>query len=237
MKLKCLIVEDEPVARSGIEEYVKDVSFLELIASCESALEATACLTENKIDLILLDIRLPRVSGIDFLKSRKNPPLIIFTTAYSEYALESYSLNVIDYLVKPIPFERFLKAVQKAYDYQLLLQQAEPSGGADYFFIKVDQQFEKVMYADVLYIEAMQNYCIVHTSTRKLITYHTLGGFEKQLPEKLFMKVHKSFIVAIEKISALDGHEIKIGNAQIPVSRSLKEEVMKRVMGNKLFKR
>ncbi len=236
MKLKCLIVEDEPIARKGMEEYVHDISFLELQGSCESALSATTILSENMIDLMLLDIRLPRVSGIDFLKSIKHPPLVIFTTAYSEYALESYSLDVVDYLVKPIHFERFLKAVQKAYDYQSLVHQAgsiEP----DYFFIKADHQFEKVTYPDVLYIEAMQNYCIVHTTSRKLITYHTLSGLEKQLPEKLFLKVHKSFIVAIEKVTALDGHELKIGNAQIPVSRSLKEDVMKKVMGNRLFKR
>jgi DNA-binding LytR/AlgR family response regulator len=236
MKLKCLIVEDEPIARKGIEEYVNDIPFLELVGSCESALPAGTILSENKIDLMLLDIRLPRTSGIDFLKSINNPPLVIFTTAYSEYALESYSLDVIDYLLKPIPFERFLKAVQKAYDYQLLLHQAG-STEPDYFFIKVDHQFEKVLYSNVLYIEAMQNYCIVHTTSRKLITYHTLSGLEKQLPEKLFLKVHKSFIAAIEKVTALDGHDLKIGNAQIPVSRSLKEDVMKKVMGNRLFKR
>lgn len=237
MKLKCLIVEDEPIARKGMEEYVHDISFLELIGSCESALAATPFLSESKIDMMLLDIRLPRVSGIDFLMSIKSPPLVIFTTAYSKYALESYALDVIDYLVKPIPFERFLKAVQKAHDYQSLVHQAESTPDPDYFFIKVDHQFEKVLYSNVLYIEAMQNYCIVHTTSRKLITYHTLSGLEKQLPEKLFLKVHKSFIVAIEKVTALDGHELKIGNAQIPVSRSLKEDVMKKVMGNRLFKR
>jgi DNA-binding LytR/AlgR family response regulator len=184
---------------------------------------------------MLLDINMPHVTGIEFLKSLERPPMIIFTTAHPDYALESYSLDVLDYLVKPIMFDRFQKAAQKAYDYQLL--RASSMSSPDFFFIKCDHVFEKVHFNDVLYVEAMQNYCILHTPARKLIAYITLSGLEDKLPKANFMKVHKSFIVSLDKITALDGNDLFINKAQIPVSRSLKDEVMSRVMGDNLFKR
>jgi DNA-binding LytR/AlgR family response regulator len=236
MKLNCLIVDDEPLARKGMEEYLKEISFLQLTGSCENAVKASAYLNDSKVDLMLLDIQMPKLSGIEFLKTLKNPPLVIFTTAFSEYALESYSLDVIDYLVKPIPFDRFLKAVQKAFDFHTLRLKAG-SENENFFFIKCDHKFEKVNYTDVLYVESMQNYCIIHTADRKLITYITLSGLEEQLPPTRFLKVHKSFIVSLEKIKALDGHDILIGNARIPISRSIKDEVTAKIMGNHLFKR
>jgi DNA-binding LytR/AlgR family response regulator len=207
-----------------------------LYGSCENAVKASAYLNEGNIDLMLLDIQMPRLSGIEFLKTLKNPPSVIFTTAFSEYALESYSLDVIDYLVKPIPFDRFLKAVQKAFDFHTLRLKAG-SETENFFFIKCDHKFEKVNYHEVLYVESMQNYCIIHTNDRKMITYITLGGLEEQLPSTRFLKVHKSFIVSLEKINALDGHDILIGNARIPISRSIKDEVTAKIMGNHLFKR
>lgn len=237
MKLNCLIVDDEPLARKGMEEYVKEVAFLQLAGSCENAMKASGHLNEGNIDLMLLDIQMPKLSGIEFLKTLKNPPLVIFTTAFSEYALESYSLDVIDYLVKPIPFDRFLKATQKAFDFYLMKQKAGPETAQAFFFIKCDHKYEKVNYADVLYVEAMQNYCIIHTAERKLITYITMTGLEEQLPHERFLKVHKSFIVSIEKVKALDGSEIVIGNARIPISRSIKDDVVSKIMGNNLFKR
>jgi DNA-binding LytR/AlgR family response regulator len=235
MKLNCLIVDDEPMARKGLEEYVKDVSFLEHAGSCENALKATEFLRQKTVDLMLLDINMPHVTGIEFLKSLERPPMIIFTTAHPDYALESYSLDVLDYLVKPIMFDRFQKAAQKAYDYQLL--RASSMSSPDFFFIKCDHVFEKVHFNDVLYVEAMQNYCILHTPARKLIAYITLSGLEDKLPKANFMKVHKSFIVRLDKITALDGNDLFINKAQIPVSRALKDEVMSRVMGDNLFKR
>jgi len=235
MKLNCLIVDDEPMARKGLEEYVNDIPFLEHAGSCENALKAKESLQQNKVDLMLLDINMPHVTGIEFLKSLKTRPMVIFTTAHPDYALESYSLDVLDYLVKPVMFNRFEKAAQKAYDYHLLRASSMPS--PDFFFIKCDHVFEKVFFNDVLYLEAMQNYCILYTPTRKLIAYITLTGLEEKLPKTNFLKVHKSFIVNLEKITALDGNDLFIGKAQIPVSRSLKEDVMKRVMGDNLFKR
>jgi DNA-binding LytR/AlgR family response regulator len=236
MKLNCLIVDDEPLARKGMEEYVKEIAFLQLAGSCENAVKASAYLNEGKIDLMLLDIQMPKISGIEFLKTLKNPPLVIFTTAFSEYALESYSLDVIDYLVKPIPFDRFLKAVQKALDFHTLKLNAVTETD-NFFFIKCDHKFEKVVFSDVLYVESMQNYSIIHTSERKLIAYITLSGLEEQLPSARFLKVHKSFIVSLEKVTALDGHDILIGNARIPISRGIKDEVTAKIMGNHLFKR
>jgi len=237
MKLNCLIVDDEPLARKGMEEYVKEVEFLQLAGSCENAVKASAFLNDGHVDLMLLDIQMPKLSGIDFLKTLKNPPLVIFTTAFSEYALESYSLDVIDYLVKPIPFDRFLKAVQKAFDFYTLKQKVSSDSTPNFFFIKCDHKFEKVNYTDVLYVEAMQNYCIIHTPERKMIAYITMTGLEEQLPKDRFLKVHKSFIVSLEKIKSLDGSEIVIGNARIPISRGIKDEVVNKIMGNNLFKR
>ncbi len=235
MKLTCLIVDDEPIARKGLTEYVNDVPFLTLAEVCESAAKADNILQHQPVDLMLLDIHMPGITGIEFLKSLQNPPLVIITSAYPDYALEGYALDVIDYLVKPIVFERFQKAVQKAFDYHSLKAAATPS--PDYFFIKCDRMFEKVQYRDVLYIEAMQNYCIVHTPVRKFITYITLSTLEARLPETKFLRIHKSYIAALEKITALDGNDITIGSVQLPVSRSLKTGVMKKVLGNNVLKR
>lgn len=233
--MTCLIVEDEPMARKGLTEYVKDIPFLQLAGTCENARKAYAFLQHQHVDLMLLDIHIPGITGIEFLKSLQNPPLVIITTAHPDYALESYELDVIDYLVKPMLFERFSKAVHKAFDFYSLRQAATPA--TDYFFIKCDRVFEKVHYADVFYIEAMQNYCIVHTASRKLITYITLSALETKLPETRFIRIHKSYIAAIEKITALDGNGITISTVQLPISRTLKPDVLKRILGNNLFKR
>ncbi len=234
MKLNCLIVDDEPLARKGLEEYVQEISFLRLSGSCDSAIKASAFLEQNPIDLMLLDIRMPKLSGIDFIRTLKNPPLVIFTTAYSEYAVESYSLDVIDYLLKPISHERFLKAAEKALDYYSLKQKSGSGSLIDYFFIKSDHKFEKINFSDIRYVEAMQNYCILHIQSRKLISYITLTHLLEKLPADRFMKVHKSFIVSLEKISTLDGNTLILGTSRIPVSRSLKTEIMNRIKENLL---
>lgn len=244
MKINCLIVDDEPMARKGMEEYVREIDYLNLVASCESASKASSFITEGKVDLLLLDIQMPKLSGIDFLKTLSNPPMAIFTTAYSEYALEGYSLDVLDYLVKPVAFDRFLKAIQKAHDFYRLKHsdiKTEHEGNvaneADYFFVKCNGKYEKIFFNEVLFAESLQNYVIIHTKTKKLITYLTLSGLEKQLPSDQFVKVHKSHIVSIPSIQLIDGNEIVIQTHRIPVSRYLKEEVMKKIMGSKLVKR
>ena len=245
MKLTSLIVEDEPVARRGIEEYAGQTSYLDVVASCENATMAADILKERSIDLLLLDIHMPRITGIELLRSLRNPPLTILTTAYSEYALEGYSLDVVDYLVKPITFERFLRATSKAFEiHQLRLaarhwnrELVSAENAAPYFFIKCDSRYEKVLFSDVRYIEALQNYVVIHTSEKKLITYLTLSGIESQLPKDNFLKVHKSFVVSIGAIQAIDGSDLLVGNTRIPISRSLKDEVMSRILGNTLFRR
>jgi DNA-binding LytR/AlgR family response regulator len=239
LKLTCLIIDDEPLARKGLEEYVQAIGFLHLAGVCENAMKASTYLLQQPVDLLFLDIHLPKISGIEFLKALKNPPMAIFTTAYSEHAVEGYSLDVMDYLVKPITFDRFMKAAQKALDFYQLRRRAErqPLTDAAYFFVKCDSKFEKVFFDDVKYIEAMQNYSVIHIHGRKLITYITLTSLEKQLPGHAFLKVHKSYLISIAKIKAIEGNEILIGEARIPISRSLKDEVMNMILGNNLFKR
>lgn len=238
MQLNCLIIDDEPVARKGLAEYIGEIDFLNLVGQCENPLKATSYLGQHNIDLIYLDIQMPKLSGIEFLKTLKDSPLTILTTAFSNYALDGYALDVVDYLVKPIPFERFFKASQKAFEITRLKRMAsEHTGAVDYFFIKSDNKYEKVFFSEVLFVEALQNYVVIHTAERKLITYITLAGLEQQLPGDLFLKVHKSYIVGLSRVRALDGNEVLIGDQRIPISRNLKEVVMHRIMGDRLFKR
>jgi DNA-binding LytR/AlgR family response regulator len=181
---------------------------------------------------------MPRLSGIDFLKTLRHPPLTIFTTAFTDYAIEGYTLDVVDYLVKPITFERFLKASQKALEYFQLKYRAENNAAdMDYFFVRCDSKFEKVFFRDVSYVEALQNYAIIHIAGRKLITYITLTSLENQLPKDRFLKVHKSFLVSVPHIQAIEGQEIIIDKARIPISRNLRDDVIQQILGNRLFKR
>jgi DNA-binding LytR/AlgR family response regulator len=239
MKLNCIIIDDEPIARKGLHEYVDEIEFLNCVASCENAMKATVCLNENKVDLMFLDIHMPKVTGIELLKTIKNPPLTILTTAYPDYALEGYALDVIDYLVKPITFNRFLKASQRALEfYQLKINAAQHNAGpTNYFFIKCDRKFEKVFFRDVSHVEGLQNYAVIHVRGRKLITYITLTSLENQLPKDQFLKVHKSFLISVPHITAIDGDEIILEDIRVPISRSLREQVMSQILGSRLFKR
>lgn len=240
MKMTCLIVDDEPLARKGMKEYIDEIDFLELVAVCENPLKASSVLHKQKVDLLFLDIQMPKISGIEFLKTLADPPLVIFTTAFPEYALEGYSLDVLDYLLKPVSFDRFLKAVNKARDYHLLKHHsivAEAENKADYFFVKSAGKFEKIFFDDLLFAEALQNYVALHSTEKKMLSYLTLSSLEKQLPPGQFLKVHKSYIVSINKINSVEGNLIVIGDHHIPISRNLKDDIMARVVENKLLKR
>jgi len=239
MKLKCIIIDDEPIARKLIEEFIGDIAFLELIGQSENPAKVIKLMTENPVDIIFLDINMPTINGIDFLKSSKNTASIIMTTAYAEYAVEAFSLDVLDYLVKPIPFDRFLKACNKAkevYDNkQRLLDTKQPAN--DHFFIKCDNQIEKVNYDDLLYAESMLNYVLLYTPTRKMIVYITLKSLEEQLPESQFIKVHKSFIVNRSKIKSIEGNMINLGSEKITISQNLREKVLNEILKDKMIKR
>lgn len=221
--ISCAITDDEPFARQGLQGYIEKIGFLELKGQCEDALELGMMLKAQPIDLVFLDIQMPNLTGVDFLKSISNPPKVIFTTAFKEYATDGFDLDVLDYLLKPISFERFLKAAYKAKDYFDLRKSKDNSG---YVFVKADGKLEKVVFDEVLYIEGMENYLIIQTLQKKIVTHSTLKGFYAQLPKAGFLQVHKSFIVAVDKINAIDGNMLNIAQHQVPISRQLKEQVL-----------
>ena len=242
MKINCIIVDDEPLARKGLEEYVQDTELLQLQGTFDTALKATDILMTGKIELLLLDIQMPKITGLEFLKTLVNPPLTILTTAYPEYALQAFDLNVLDYLLKPFSFERFLKAVMKAKSFLETVQQpsapASIENAADaYFFLKTENKLVKIAYEEVLFVEALQNYVAVHTKGKKYLSYLTIKSVEEQLPAHRFIKIHKSYLVAANKVESIEGNEIKIGPHQIPISRNNKEEVLEKILQNRLLKR
>ena len=237
MKINCIIVDDEPVARKLLEEYIQDVDFLELKGKAENPLKANTLLDNNEIDLMFLDINMPKLSGIEFLRTSKELPPTILTTAYAEYAVEGFELSVLDYLVKPFSFERFFKAVNKAKDYYELKTKQPGSIHNNYFFVKCDGKIEKIFYDELLFIEAMLNYVILHTESRKMIVYLTVKSIAEQLPADKFLKIHKSYIVNTSKIKNIEGNEINLGSAKVTISQSLQDSVMKEILRGKMLKR
>jgi DNA-binding LytR/AlgR family response regulator len=239
MKLKCVIIDDEPIARKVLQEYIEEIDFLELVGQAENPLKAMTILNAQDIDILLLDINMPKINGIDFLKSSHSTASIIITTAYAEYAVESYGLDVLDYLVKPIGFHRFLRACNKARAAVDLRRRSvgQESKPSDHFFIKANNQIEKVMYNDLLYAEAMLNYVMLYTTTKKMMVYVTIKSLEEQLPADQFIKVHKSYIVNISKVRSIEGNVLDIGNEKIAISQSLREKVVGEIIKDKMIKR
>ena len=238
MKISCIVVDDEPLARKGLKEYIDEVDFLDLRVSCDSAVAAAAELNRQKIDLIFLDIQMPKMTGIEFVKILHEQPMVIFTTAYSEYALEGYELEVLDYLVKPISFERFMKSINRAKDFFDLKQKGHMRQEAiDFFFIKCDNRYEKIFFNELLFVKAMENYVVLQTASKQFISYLTFKSVEEYFPADKFLKVHKSYIVSIDRIDKIAGHEINIGQYSVPISRGLREDVMNKIVNDKLLKR
>jgi two-component system, LytTR family, response regulator len=239
--INCIIIDDEPLAREGIANYVKEIDFLQLIQTCENPVELMKLLDEHPVDLIFLDIQMPKMNGIDFLKIVQRPPMVIITTAFPSFALEGFQLNVLDYLVKPITFDRFFKAANKAKDYHQLIAKSVGSEAprteknADYFFIKCGSKYEKIHFDDILYVEGMQNYITIYTQKGKYVTLLYLKNLEENLDSKLFIRVHKSYIVSINKIEGIAGNEIFIKPHTIPISRNYREQVMAQVVNSKLW--
>lgn len=242
MKLKCVILDDEPLACECIEGYAKKVDFLEVKAVGANAVEVASTLDRQKIDLLFLDIQMPVINGLDLLKALKDPPMVIITTAYPEFALEGFQLDVLDYLLKPVTFERFFKAVNKARDYHSLQGNAvnassSVSAAEDYFFVKCTNKFERIYFSDILYIQGMQNYVTIFTTKGKYMTHLTLKAVEDNLKAKDFLRVHKSYIVAVSRIEAVENNELIIHSARIPVSRNYRDATMEVVVGTKLWKK
>lgn len=234
MSTRCLIVDDEPLARDVLRRYVEQLPTLQLVGECGNAIEAFTLLQQNSIDLLFLDIRMPQINGIDFLKTLKHPPKVIFTTAFSEYAVEGYELDVVDFLLKPIRFDRFLKAVNKAFPAQeketaiITNSEAPKERSSDSFvYFRADRKMVKVHLHDILYIESMKDYIKVFTSGGTIITKQPLSAVESMLPEDQFIRTHRSFIVSIEKIRSFTNELLEVGKTEVPIGKLYRNGVLK----------
>jgi len=227
-QLKCLIIDDEPLAQNVIENYLKNFTDIELIAKCENALTALTWIRKQKIDLIFLDISMPFISGIDFIKTLQNPPKIILTTAHKEFAVESYELNVLDYLLKPISFERFVKAINKLENdgSQIIKPVIDDSDSEVFIYVKSDKKNVKILLKEILFIESLKDYIKIHTPDKTIITQVPISAIEQRLPDN-FLRIHRSFIIAKDKITAYTPHDFEIGKHQIPIGRNYKAIVAK----------
>jgi len=233
--IKCLIIDDEPPAREIIRRYVQEVPTLLLSGECANAIQALTVLQQQPVDLLFLDIRMPQLNGTDFIKTLKNPPKVIFTTAFSEYALEGYELDVVDYLMKPIRFDRFLKAVNKAFPLNTSSPELkayatdlnEEKKNESFVYFRADRKMVKVMLDDILYIESMKDYIKVFTLQGVIITKQSISSVEAMLPGKLFVRTHRSFIVAINKIKSFTNEIIEINREDIPIGKLYRNGVMK----------
>lgn len=229
MKIKCLIVDDEPPARDLLVAYVSRLDDLELGGQCSSATDAFSFLQKNEVDLVFLDISMPRMTGLELIKSLSRRPQIVLTTAYREYAVEAFDLEVLDYLVKPIPFERFLKSIAR---YHQLLPSERPvetplSGAFQqaYLFLKVNKDMVKIFLKDILYIESIRDYLKVVTAEKTYVTYLRIGYMEEKLPEGHFVRIHKSYIIPLAKVEAFRYDTVKIAEHRLPVGRSYKQHL------------
>jgi DNA-binding LytR/AlgR family response regulator len=242
MNINCLIIDDEPLSRKGLKEYISDIGFLNLVGEFDNPLDATHQVASGEVQLLFLDIQMPKITGLDFLKTLNNPPPVIFTTAFPQYALDGFELNALDYLLKPVSFDRFLKAAMKAKEYYEVRQKnieenISVNSAPSYFFVKADNKLVKILLEEILFVEALQNYVSIQTTGKKYITYLTFKSVEEYLPAGKFIKVHKSYIIAAGKVDSIDGNDIRIGDYHIPISRNLKEDVMMQLLNGKYLKR
>jgi len=221
MKITCIIIEDEPLARERLVEYINRTTTLDLLAQFDDAPTAFAFLKNNAVDLIFLDINLGRISGIEMLETTRLKSRIIITTAYHEFALKGYELSVTDYLLKPYTFERFTQAVAK-----IEIAQKNDRPETSYIFIKTENRLEKIDYAEILFIEGMRDYRRIHTATKKIMTLQNFSDLEREIPRHIICRVHKSYMVSISKIDSIERDEIKIGNTYIPISDTYRKEFL-----------
>lgn len=228
-KINCLVLEDEPLAADIIEDYIRQVPFLENIGVCPDAMQAMEVLQRHKVDVMFLDIHLPRIKGLDFLRTLHQPPRVIITTAYREYALDGYDLNVVDYLLKPIQFGRFLAAVNKLRPAGMVSNAPKIDEQHDHacLLININKKNIKIPLSDILYLESRREYVYIQTTARSYLTKGQLGEFGEQLPPQQLIRIHRSFIVSRNRISAFGASGVEIGEIQLPIGRSYKEVVMK----------
>lgn len=222
MTITCVITDDEPMARKGLQSYVERVDFLSLTGVCEDAIQLNTLLKTQQPDLLLLDIEMPYLSGLDLLATLNQPPKVIVTSAYEQYALKGYELDVVDYLLKPISFERFLKGVENTPD-------ADAS-----FFVKSEKQMRKIYLRDILFVEALENYVSIYTTSGRVLTHSTLKRIGESLPDDQFLQTHKSYIINADRVDLVEGNRLRIESYQIPIARNLRDVVFKRILKNTL---
>lgn len=233
MKIKCLLVDDEPLAISLLQNHISKLDYFEVVGTCPNALKAAEVLRTTAVDLLFLDIKMPQITGIDFLKTLKNPPAVIFTTAYREYALESYELDIIDYLLKPITFDRFFKATDR------YLRISAPVNSKvitplqeDFIYIKNGPKFNKINVESILYIESVKDYIVIHQKENvKLTAKYKISDIEIELQDKNFLRIHRSFIINLKNITAFTAYDVEFGNIEIPIGASYKEYAFKILKG------
>jgi DNA-binding LytR/AlgR family response regulator len=243
--INVIIVDDEPLALDVLETYINKIPDLNLVKKCSNALEANSALNEHDIDLMFLDIQMPQLTGIDFLRTLAKPPKVIFTTAYANYAVEGFELNAVDYLLKPISLDRFMKAVNKAQE-QINLENKDVApvaatadgDGEDYIFVKADKKLIKVNYSDIVYIEGLKDYVIIRLNSSRIITLQTMKSLEQKLPISTFKRIHRSYIVNIQRIQAVQGNMVEVIEKNqakhLPIGKNYREELLEIINKNRL---
>jgi DNA-binding LytR/AlgR family response regulator len=235
--LNVLIVDDEPLALDVLETYINQMPELRLVKRCSNALEANEALKNNEIDLMFLDIQMPQLTGTDFVKTLIDPPMIVFTTAYPNYAIQGFELNALDYLLKPVSLERFMKSVNKAIEHHEAMHR-EPAStssdqfedGSEFFFVKADKKLVKVNFSDIIYIEGLKDYVIIRLLNSRVITLQTMKSLEDRLPSSKFRRIHRSFIVSMDKILAVDGSLVEVMEKDkpkpLPIGKNYRDELL-----------
>ena len=233
-KIKCLVIDDELPARDVLQKHIADVEALELAGTCTNAVEALSFLQSNTVDLLFLDIQMPYILGTNFIRTLKNPPKVIFTTAFRKYAIEGFELDAVDYLLKPISFDRFLKSVNKILQVNLqsnatitTAKENHPEPAQPFLYLRVDRKMVKVLFNDILYIEGLRDYIRIFTASKTIVTKHLLATLEEMLPSDAFLRIHRSYIVSISKIDSYNTDTIEIGKKELPIGRLYKHDVSK----------
>lgn len=239
MTINCIAVDDEPLALDILESFIESIPELKLVKKCRNAIEASEILRSQKIDLMFLDIQMPEITGLDFLRSLDEPPAVVLTTAYSEYAVEAFSLHVLDYLLKPISKDRFTGCIEKVKEYLELRKNKEehhPELEEDHLFVKADQKLVRINYSDIKYVEAFADYVKIYTDEKRVITLLTMKKMEEQLPENQFARVHRSFIVSLSKIKSFNSNEVEIDGKQIPVGKHYRDAFIEKINNKHIVK-